>query len=1049
VAPSPKAAAIRRALLAGACALTACALHERAAPNLVPAKESSGPQWIWLAADPEGPRAWFRRSFELAGLPARAELRGSADNAAALFLNGELVAEAVRWEEPFRVDVTRALRLGRNVLAVAARNHEQQGGIWLELDVAGMPGDAGGTHAGSPTAGEFRPLVVSDARFQVAARELPRWNEPDAGAAGWQAAHALGPLGIEPWGAQTSFVDGAPGSALPAERLAVAEGFRAELLYSVPRALQGSWVALTFDERGRILTSDQYGPLYRVTLREGAEPLVEEIELPIGEAHGLCCAFGALYVVVSSDRFQSGLYRLRDTDGDDCYDELRCLKEFEGSGEHGPHGVVAGPDGKSLYLVIGNHTELPEGITRYRMPRVWGEDQLLKREPDPGGHAVGKMAPGGVVLKTDPEGKEWELVAGGLRNSYDLAFDEHGELYTYDSDMEWDVGLPWYRPTRVLHIVSGADFGWRNGSGKWSADYPDTLPSVIDLGRGSPTGVVNGNGSWFGSDWDERLFVADWADGEILAIHPDAELAPKHRKRVFVAGKPLPVTDLAFGREGALYFTTGGRNTQSGLYRIVRTATPMPRGRTYGTRALAKGLQRERRLDLERFHGRQDPSALASSWAELEYQPQAARAILENLPPSAWKELALHEENAAVAVQALVAMVHCGASEDEAVILERALDLLEVPVGELLSSSSLEWKRSVRLEPLSLPTQAYLQAQFARQDRANRLATLRVLELAFIRMGRPEPSLAARIAVKLQSMFPNDDPRLDRELVQLLVYLESPPVIEKALDLIGRAPTQEDAIAMGWPLRVMRTGWTKATRLRYFRWMHEVVPTYSGGDSFRGYMDAMLGEAQSHLTEEDLDALALELPPTAWRPGVPNVTRPFVRFWTMTDLLPELARLAPAASGPAASAGRDLERGAEAFGQVCMACHRIGSEGGSTGPDLTSAGGRFSPRDMVEAILEPSRTIPDSYRDQEVWTHDDRAWVGRIVEQDDAHVVVRTTDHELVELASDALAEIRPHPLSRMPEGLLDTYDLDEILDLVAYLLADRPAPDASLGRVR
>ena len=44
---------------------------------------------------------------------------------------------------------------------------------------------------------------------------------------------------------------------------------------------------------------------------------------------------------------------------------------------------------------------------------------------------------------------------GGFRNAYDIAFNAHGELFTYDSDMEWDRGLPWYRPTRILHVVPG------------------------------------------------------------------------------------------------------------------------------------------------------------------------------------------------------------------------------------------------------------------------------------------------------------------------------------------------------------------------------------------------------------------------------------------------------------------------------------------------------------------------------------------------------------------------------------------------------------------
>ena len=41
-----------------------------------------------------------------------------------------------------------------------------------------------------------------------------------------------------------------------------------------------------------------------------------------------------------------------------------------------------------------------------------------------------------------------------------------GELFTFDSDDEGDMGLPWYRPARICHVVSGVDWGWRNGAGK-------------------------------------------------------------------------------------------------------------------------------------------------------------------------------------------------------------------------------------------------------------------------------------------------------------------------------------------------------------------------------------------------------------------------------------------------------------------------------------------------------------------------------------------------------------------------------------------------------
>jgi glucose/arabinose dehydrogenase len=100
--------------------------------------------------------------------------------------------------------------------------------------------------------------------------------------------------------------------------------------------------------------------------------------------------------------------------------------------------VVLGPDGKSLFVVGGNHTKIPNPESS-RVPRNWQEDQLLPRMWDAGGHAVNILAPGGWICRTDPEGKSWELYSNGYRNAYDIAFNTAGELFTYDSDMEWDI----------------------------------------------------------------------------------------------------------------------------------------------------------------------------------------------------------------------------------------------------------------------------------------------------------------------------------------------------------------------------------------------------------------------------------------------------------------------------------------------------------------------------------------------------------------------------------------------------------------------------------
>ena len=127
----------------------------------------------------------------------------------------------------------------------------------------------------------------------------------------------------------------------------------------------------------------------------------------------------------------------------------------------------------------------------------WDEDHLLPRLWDGNGHATGVMAPGGYICRVSPDGKNWDFFCGGFRNQFDFAFNCDGELFVYDADMEWDWGMPWYRPTRVNHCVSGGEYGWRSGTGKWPDYYPDSL-GAIDIGVGCPTGVglVRASVSW-------------------------------------------------------------------------------------------------------------------------------------------------------------------------------------------------------------------------------------------------------------------------------------------------------------------------------------------------------------------------------------------------------------------------------------------------------------------------------------------------------------------------------------------------------------------------
>src|SRR6476469_8812885 len=137
--------------------------------------------------------------------------------------------------------------------------------------------------------------------------------------------------------------------------------------------------------------------------------------------------------------------------------------------------------------------------------------------------------------------------------------------------MEWDMGMPGYRPTRVTHTVSGGEYGWRSGSGVWPAYYVDSLPAMVDVGPGSPVGVEFGYGARFPARYQRALFICDWTFGTMYAIHTEPDGSTyKATKEEFLSRTPLPLTDVVINPvDGAMYFTVGGRGAQSELFRVT------------------------------------------------------------------------------------------------------------------------------------------------------------------------------------------------------------------------------------------------------------------------------------------------------------------------------------------------------------------------------------------------------------------------------------------------------------------------------------------------
>lgn len=979
---------------------------------LATSAQAQTPEWIWHPNEGKAPASGevrlFRKTFTIQDKIAKAGLAVAADNQATVWLNGEQVATSDSHEHASIADVTGRIKTGDNQLAIRAANHDGPAGVLVNLEII--------------AASERRQFVVTDTSWRASAIESDDWLAPAVRTpANWVAAQSLGRIGSPPWGDPLK-----PIQATTADSISVLPGFKVELIHSAQPG-EGSWICMTVDHKGRLIISPQRDdqPLLRVTLtRSGQVQKIEPIPAPLRQAMGLCFSHDSLYVNGHGPS-GTGLYRLIDENRNDQFDtdEVHFLKTFQGEGEHGYHAVVAGPDGM-IYVMNGNHTKVPEGIAPESPHRNYQEDLLLPRQWDAGGHAVGILAPGGHIVRTDPEGKNWELMLAGFRNSYDFDFNANGEMFTFDSDMEWDWGMPWYRPTRINHCVSGAEFGWRSGTGKWPELYPDSLPATINIGIGSPTGVKFGTKSKFPEKYRKALFAMDWSYGRILAVH----LQPNGASYTggyesFVKGKPLNVSDLEFGNDGAMYFITGGRGTQSGLYRVgyVGPAPRLSHTPQDTAREQSAADARALRHKLESFHGKKDPRAIEVAWPHLNSPDRfiryAARIAIEHQDVNLWKARALSEKNPDAGLTALLALARCSGKESQN-------DLLAVMKNFPLSSLTEEQK----------------------------LAKLRVIGLSFIRQGRPSPEMTALAIEKLNSVYPAPTEAMNRELSQLLIYLGAPDVISKTLALLDKAPTIEEQAHYIFHLRNVKSGWTLEQRKKYFewftkarvsgkpdqhspelvQWFKEVERDYSDGASYPKFLVNIRKDALATLTSAERAALQpvieenLNTPP--WKP---TMERKFVREWTVSDLEARLGEV---------GSGRDFKSGKNAFNDAqCVLCHRFGNEGGSVGPELTGVFSKYSRRDILESLLEPSKVVSDQYQNFNVFKKDGDDVSGRIIDENAERIIVlpnMLAPETTVEVRTTDIARREPSKVSAMPNGALNNFTAEEILDLLAYLEA-------------
>jgi putative heme-binding domain-containing protein len=804
------------------------------------------------------------------------------------------------------------------------------------------------------------------------------------------------------------------------------KGFKVEPLYAVPAESQGSWVNLALDGKGRFLAADQFGALYRFSppaLDMQLDPKdIEPVPAEIRAVNGMVWVRDALYVSVNDyeHKMTSGLYRLTDSDGDDQLDKVELLRAMEAGGDHGAHALLLAPDGKSLFYVCGNLTKVPQDVRRWHVPPIFGEDHLLPRMHDGRTFTSGVLAPAGIIYRVSLDGKDCDVYASGFRNAFDAAINHDGELFTYDADEESDMNTSWYRPTRICHVTSGSEWGWRSCAGKWPAFYADSLPPVVNIGPGSPTGVTFGYGAKFPAKYQQALWIADWSRGRIHAVHlsPQGSSYTATSEEI-ISGTPLAATDVVVHPgDGALYFTTGGRKVQSSLYRVTyvgeESTAPAKLAPSANTNLRAT------RQTLEAFHGVNDPKAIKAASPYLNSSDRflrtAARVAIESQPVDQWRDdLELGERT--TILERLLAFTRATASCPQ----HRKPD---APAPDVAIQSrileSLEW-----FDWRSLTDE-------------QKLTLLRALEICLHRLGRPDDATVDRLIAHFDPLFPTSSFEQNWMLCETLSFLQSPYLAAKAVPLLTTSPTQEEQIEYARSLRMLNVGWTTATRTAYFEWLLLARGSYHGGAAFAKFIDNIRADAEATLSNDERNALAKVL---ARKPERKSASDALVRLLADRSQVKDytLDDLTALVQSPLHK--RNFETGRKVFAATgCFACHRFAGEGGMTGPDITMARGRYSAKDLLDQIINPSKVINEQYAQSVINTNDGRIIIGTVVNVGNGGKVKVNTnalDPSKTETVDEtAIESVEPSKLSPMPTGLLNRLQPDEILDLLAYILS-------------
>ncbi len=323
------------------------------------------------------------------------------------------------------------------------------------------------------------------------------------------------------------------------------------------------------------------------------------------------------------------LWKLRDDDGDGKSDSREVLSSGYGVHigflGHDLHGLRKGPDGR-LYFSIGDR-----GVS------IKTFDGRVIDDPDTG-----------AVFRCFPDGTGLEIIHRGLRNPQELAFDDHGNLFTGDNNSDGGDQARW------VWIVAGGDSGWRigyqwitqpNSRGPWNAEkmwqpYHEgqpahIVPALANIGAG-PSGLAYYPGTGMPDQYRNTFFMCDFrGDAGISLIHA-IKLAQKGaafevaERTDFLKG--MLVTDCDFGMHSGIYasdWTQGWDQPMKGrIYRVFENDDAADGAMAETRKLLGEGMTQRSDSNLAQLLSHADQRVrFEAQWA-LADRGDAGRAVL-------------------------------------------------------------------------------------------------------------------------------------------------------------------------------------------------------------------------------------------------------------------------------------------------------------------------------------------------------------------------------------------------------------------------------------